>query len=298
MIFYASWTTRDPIYQDYDPEACILVSPGGVPLYWSVKEWKNLPHKLFIDSGIFSNIKNGNQQSCQAILSTQLRMADGWPERKNIYFTHPDLIIPPKVDFSTTLQLIKNSMERSKIYFNLTKKIQRKITPIGVIHGFNEETISNSFEELTSIGYKNFALGSLAVRFARNKDKCLEIINTALRYTIKPLHLFGITCPLHYGQIPPGIDSYDSSTPAKLGFYGTVLYGPPLKRYVLSPTPEQKQRDISFKFRESLPGPLPCQCPICNDDQTRLLPLKGTIAKHDRAIHNYFQLKWATKKTI
>lgn len=296
MIFYASWTTRDPVYQDYDPNACVLVSPGGVPLYWSTREWTNLPKKLFIDSGIFSNIKNGKQPSCQEILNTQLRMAEGWPESEQVYFAHPDLIIPHKMDFSSTQQLIKNSIERSKVYFSLLKKHRRKITPIGVIHGFNEETILSSYQDLIATGYSNFALGSLAVRFSRHKDNCLKIINMAIKYDIKPLHLFGITCPLHEKQILPGIHSYDSSTPAKLGFYGTVLYGKPLKRYVLSPTAEQTQRDLFFKFRESLPEPLPCICPICKNDKSRLLPLKGTQAKHDRAVHNYFQLKWATKK--
>jgi hypothetical protein len=296
MIFYASWTTRDPIFQDFDPEACILVSPGGVPRYWSVDEWNNLPKKLFIDSGIFSNTKLKNQPSCQDILLSQLRIAKGWPERETIYFAHPDLIIPLKADFFTINRLIKKSIERSKIYFDLAKKSSRKIAPIGVIHGFDEETIYNSFEELISFGYKIFALGSLAIRFSNYRDKCLKVINTALRYEIKPLHLFGITCPLHNVQIASGIDSYDSSSPVKLAFYGTVLYGPPLKRYVLSPTSEQTQRDLFFNFRESLPKPLPCQCPICIDDKSRLLPVKGKKAKHDRAIHNYFQLKWATKK--
>lgn len=296
MNFYASWTSRDPTYQDFDSEACVLVSPSNVPRYWSAKEWQNLPKKLFIDSGIFSNSKLSHQPSCQEILSLQLRISEGWPERKNVYFSHPDVIIPLKTDYSTTLHIIKDSIERSKVYYSLTKKIRRKITPIGVIHGFDEETISNSFEELSSIGYTNFALGSLAVRFSRDKAKIIETINMALRYQIKPLHLFGITCPLHHNHFYPGIDSYDSSTPAKLGFYGTVLYGPPLKRYVLYPTPEQRQRDVFFKFRESLSVPLPCKCPICNVDKGRLISQRGTKAKHDRAIHNYFQLKWATEK--
>ena len=72
--------------------------------------------------------------------------------------------------------------------------------------------------------------------------------------------------------------------------------GFPLKRYVLAPNSEQKQRDIFFNFRDSLSKPLPCNCPICIDDKSRLLPLNGTKAKHDRAVHNYFQIKWATKK--
>ena len=296
MIFYASWTTRDPIFQDYDPEACILISPSGVPLYWSVKEWNKLPMKLFIDSGIFSNIKMENQPTCHEILSLQSRISNGWPENEKIFFSHPDLLIPTKSDFSTIVKLIKKSMERSKRYFGLTKKLKRKIIPIGVIHGFDEETILNSYEELVSTGYKHFALGSLAIRFSNYRSRCLEVIKTAIQYNIEPLHLFGITCPLHSNRNISKVDSFDSSSPVKLGFYGTVLYGFPLKRYVLAPNSEQKQRDIFFNFRDSLSKPLPCNCPICIDDKSRLLPLNGTKAKHDRAVHNYFQIKWATKK--
>jgi queuine/archaeosine tRNA-ribosyltransferase len=146
------------------------------------------------------------------------------------------------------------------------------------------------------MGYRYFAMGSLGIRLSRNKKICLEAIRIATRFEIYPLHLFGVTLPLNTEFGFNGIHSFDSASPTKLAFYGTVLYGSPLKRYVIESSSKQKFRDHNFTFRTNLGEPLPCMCPVCKVDSNALIPKTGQEGKNNRIIHNYFQIKWETEK--
>ncbi len=292
MKFYVSWTNRDPIYHQYDPLAAVLISPLGVPKAWSVKEWATLPSSLFIDSGAYS--QNTTLPTIEYILHRQSSIAKGWESPQKAFFAHPDVLLPHGGSFLEKNKRVEASLSRAAFYFDLIKKKKVRATPVAVLHGFDEETLIGSYEVLRSIGYKHFALGSLATRFNRNKKLCLYIIKLSVEYGIKPLHLFGVSWPMQKESNTIRIDSFDSSSPAKLGFYGTVLYGLPLKRYVIAPTSMQKQHDNFFKFRSSIDEPLFCPCPVCAENPKRLMQKSGTQAKLDRALHNYFQIKWAT----
>jgi len=295
MKYFASWTSRDPHYHDYDNDASILVSPMLVPQYWNVSCWNNIPKELFIDSGAYT--KSNKLPSCRDVLSRQIAISKGWDFGRSTYFSHPDIIIPLKASYPQIVQIIKSSIERARDYFALLNKKKIQVIPIGVLHGFDEESLLCSYYELKNFGYKYFALGSIAQRFSTDKSTCLKTIETVLLHGVDPLHLFGITWVLQdqNGSLP--IHSFDCSAAAKLGFYGTVLYGTPLRRYVIAPSSKQIMHDESFSFREAIPEPLPCNCPICIEDPSRLLPTKGSQAKHARSLHNYFQLKWNTMKS-
>jgi 7-cyano-7-deazaguanine tRNA-ribosyltransferase len=297
MIFFVPWTKGDPVFQSYDSNSNVLVSPSNVPLSWSVKKWKTLPQKLFIDSGAFS-VRSAKISTVEKVLERQVFMAKGWPSSRKLYFSHPDILIPIKTNFKKFNQIIVQSIERAKAYFGLFSKRKMNASPVGVIHGFDEEAILNTHEILLRIGYRNFALGSLGIRNMRYKDLCMNAIRIAEKFEIKPLHLFGITLPMNSNLSLGWIDSFDSSSPIKLAFYGTVLYGSPLKRYVIAPNAIQKQHDISFKFRKSIPAPLPCKCPICRINPEGLIPYSGYESKKNRIIHNYFQIKWEIEKII
>jgi tRNA-guanine family transglycosylase len=225
-------------------------------------------------------------------------MSTGWPSDKKIFFSHPDLLIPPKIHFEETTRIITQSLERAKVYFDLISKTRTQAVPIGVIHGFDEETLLNTYCELKDIGYQHFALGSLSIRFVTNRNICFKTLKIAQRYEIKPLHLFGITWPFNHDNLFWEVDSFDSSAPAKLAFYGTVLYGPPLRRYVIKPTALQRFHDKCFTFRESLSEPLPCNCPICKQNPEYLFLKNDSEAKKSRVIHNYFQIKWEMESRL
>jgi queuine/archaeosine tRNA-ribosyltransferase len=274
------------------------VSPANVPSYWNIGKWKNLPRELFVDSGTFS-LRGDAIPPIENVLERQLFIANGWPSSKNLYFSHPDLLLPLKSSFNDANDRVALSLARAKEYFHLLSRSKTKATPIGVIHGFDEETVLCTYCELKDIGYRHFALGSLGIRLSRYKKTCIKSIRTAQQYGVKPLHLFGVTLPLVANQdLDQDLESFDTSSPSKLGFYGTVLYGKPLKRYVIAPDSKQKFRDGSFTFRESITNPLPCKCPICKLDPQRLVRKPESKAKINRTIHNYFQIKWELQNTI
>lgn len=297
MKYFVSWTPREPIFQEYDPECNVIVSPANVPLNWSISNWNTFPNRLFVDSGAYS-IRENKIPSCQEVIKRQLLISKNWPKKGRLYFSHPDLLIPFKSSFKEYNRIINLSIDRAKLYFELHSKTDRSAIPVGVIHGFDEETLVNSYCELKSIGYQSFALGSLGLRLSRNKKLCVKAIDFAQKYNIRPLHLFGITFPINGVNYSKDIDSFDSSTPTKLAFYGTVLYGSPLRRYVIAPDSKQKLRDKSFTFREALIKPLPCKCPVCITDSNKIVSKYNYAAKRNRIIHNYFQIKWEIEKII
>jgi len=292
MDFFVAWTNRDPIFQSFDPQANILVSPHHVTQNWCVSDWEQLPSKLIIDSGAFNYKK---QLTPGEIITKQVAMAKGWENPKTLFFSHPDLFLPKGVTFSEMIKLINKSIQRAKIYIEQLRQKKVNCNPIGVIHGFDTESLIASYFELKEAGYKHFAIGSLAVRVGTNKSLCIKIIRILSDYLVYPLHIFGVLWPSYAQDCPNQISSFDSASPSKLGFYGTVIYGHKLKKYVISPDAEQQHRDRFWNFREGIPSPLPCICPICKDDPMRLVPKKNRNAKIDRAIHNYFQIKWATQ---
>ncbi len=295
MKFFASWTTRDPVYHSYDSNACILVSPNGVPKSWNITKWSTLPKELFIDSGAFST--TSILPSVEDVLHRQRSIVAGWPSHKKLFFAHPDLLLPYSLSFKQTTSIINKSLQRAKSYLKLFNKCEVPANPVGVIHGFDEESLLGSYYELKEIGYQHFALGSLALRFSTNRAMCLHAIEVMSLYNIQPLHIFGISLPMfdEFTDQNFQINSFDSASSAKLGFYGSVLYGSPPKRYVIAPTAKQKMRDTFFRFRTGIDKPQQCDCPVCTDNPDRLVPYHGTKAKQDRALHNYFQLKWATE---
>ena len=293
MQFFVSWTRSDPIFQIFDSEANILVSPASVTKQWNISKWPCLPSQLFIDSGAYS--KKNRIPTSQEVLNNQIYISSNWRGNNNLYFSHPDILIPPKCTYKEKVNIIKHSLERAGEYFQHLRKTKKDVIPVGVIHGFDEETILNSYFYLREIGYNHFALGSIGKMMSMNKKLCMDAILFTESYDIGPLHLFGITFPLNEKIAAKNIKSFDSSSTVKLAIYGTVLYGVPLRRYVISPTKKQIFRDDYFGFREKIDKPLPCECPICKTDNYGLLCKDQKTAKNNRIIHNYFQIKWASQ---
>jgi queuine/archaeosine tRNA-ribosyltransferase len=262
---------------------------------WNITKWKNLPRELFIDSGAYSS-RRERISDCSEVLDRQLFISREWPVSRNLYFSHPDILIPIRSNFETYNRIVSSSLHRAKVYMDLISKSKTHAEPVGVIHAFDEETLINSYYDLKEVGYRYFALGSIAQRLSTNKSSCLNAIDTAVKHRVKPLHLFGVTFSTNLLNYVENIESFDSSASAKLGFYGTVLYGSPLQRYVIAPDSAQKHHDRCFKFRRTLREPLPCKCPVCKSGTENLTSKIGRKAKQNRTIHNYFQIKWETQK--
>jgi queuine/archaeosine tRNA-ribosyltransferase len=294
MKFFVAWSRRDPVFQEFDKECHVLVSHTNLTKNWSVSNWRTLPRVLFVDSAAFSNRSN-QIPSCKEVFNRQLYIAKSWPEDRKLFFSHPDILIPLNSHFDEKCKIINLSLERAKKYFEFIAKSKCNANPIGVIHGFDEEDILNTYYELLDTGYRYFALGSIGSRISKNRELCINAIKIVQKYDIQPMHIFGIT-PIKNEEVLNNIASFDSAAPSKLGFFGTVLYGSPLKRYVIAPDAKQKYHDKCFTFRTSIPVPLPCECPICRVDPHKLTLKYNSNANQNRAIHNYFQIKWEIEK--
>jgi tRNA-guanine family transglycosylase len=254
-----------------------------------------MPKELFVDSGAYS-LRSPTPPSCESILNRQLSLIRGWPPDRSLLLSHPDILIPKFTSFQEQNGLIADSLERAKRYFSLVSAARINALPVGIIHGFDEEVLLNSYYELSQIGYTYFALGSLSLRRSSDPLSALAPMLWASRYNIHPMHLFGVTLPLLKDMQWAAFDSFDSSAPVKLGYTGTVLYGPPLQRFVIAPNASQAFHDRAFAFRKTLPTPLPCKCPVCSKSPNDLNSTREPNAKHNRIIHNYFQIKWAIQE--
>ena len=295
MQYFISWTNIDPEFQQYDKNCNILLSPKLLYSNWDITKWKTFPKRLFIDSGVYT-AGNREMKNPEEILQDQIYICKKWPDEKLLYLSHPDVILPYNITYKECQKLINLNLERAKIYFDLINRMKRNLKPIGVIHGLCEEDILNSFYELVEIGYSFFALGSLGIRLSKNRRIVLDLLNIVNDYCLDPIHIFGITIPLIQKSSNFNFASYDTSTPIKLAYFGTVLYGTPLKRYLIAPSKKQIQRDKNFSFRIPIEKPMFCNCPICIINPNALLEGNANTIKYNRIIHNYFLLKWSTTK--
>jgi tRNA-guanine family transglycosylase len=277
----------------YDPDCNILLSPTLLTANWSVKEWEMKPKNIFIDSGAYSNVK---YPSIENVLKDQIRIADGANQSGNIYYSHADVILPGNLKYIDEIGIIKKNLNRALEYIELFNKLKVKGTPVGIIQASCEEDLLCSYFQLKEFGYEYFAIGSISKRMKAEKDILKNTLHVINAHKLKPIHIFGITLPLFAGSsIFENITSFDTSTPIKLGYYGTVLYSNPLRRYVIKPTSYQKHRDKNFAFRIHLDEPIACSCPICLNDPLALTHKDMKTAKINRIIHNYFQIKFAVE---
>lgn len=292
--FFISWTECDPLFQKYDSECNVLLSPSLLTSEWSIRKWDVKPKAIFIDSGSYSSNK---YLPVSEIIKDQSRISSGWEFNNNIYFAHPDVMLPSGSTYDEEIMIIRNNLERAKEYIELFSKNKLSGIPVGIIQASCEEDLLCSYYHLKEIGYEYYAIGSISKRMKVEKEilkNTLEIINT---HKLGPIHMFGITLPLIAdSDILENVTSFDTSTPIKLGYYGTVLYTNPFRRYLIKPNSHQKHRDNNFAFRQHLEEPIECHCPICSDNRAALIQTDSKTAKINRIIHNYFQIKFAVEK--
>lgn len=293
--FFCSWTRVDPEFQIYDDEANLLLSPTILSKNWDVTKWSKLPARLYIDSGIYSNVKSRPTE--KSILAEQLRISQNLSEIP-VYYSHPDILIPTGTDYRAADFLIRENLKRASIFLRLFKEKSVNGIPVGVIHGFDYETIYLTYQELIKMGYEYFAIGSLSVRINYERTLVIEILNFLIRAGIKPIHVLGITLPLLNEIKSNAFSSFDTAAPIKIAHNGSVLYSPPLKRYIIRPNSLDSLRAKVYSFRIPIPDPLECRCPVCIEDKEQLVGDNNALIRNKRSLHNYFILKWETEKRI
>lgn len=291
--FYISWTKLEPEFQQYDTSCNILLSPSLLRGGWNCRMWEHLPKRLMIDSGVYT--AQGKLHTSE-VLHSQRKLAEGSDEIAEVFFPHADQIIPPGLTFAEEQAAIRENMKRAHRYLREFRAAGLQGTPVGVIHAFDEESMYYCYRTLSSMGYRSFGIGSLSVRSKKSKTSVKQVLETAINLGIGPLHIFGITLPFYTEDPGPGIISFDTSTPIRMAYNGSILYHGPLRRYILRPEGYQKERAHQFAFNTILHEPKPCSCPVCSVDPLQLISGSESEKKRNRMIHNYFQLRWELER--
>lgn len=291
MKYFVAWTHSDPVYQQYLPDARVLISPPNVSQTWQIRSWASQPSELIIDSGAFQHYRAGRSPNPQAVLEQQLHIVADM--RTPVAFCHLDLLVARARNATEADAWAGQSLRHARWLINALPKLNNPsaIEPIGVIQGQNVEQIFYVAQALADMGYQRFALGSLAGMVSNARGDILRRVEAALEAVGTRIHVLGIGSAGLLAELAQlGVESADSSSPIKEAARGGVIYSNPYRRFKLA-SAHFREWSRNYGFAEILEEPLPCDCPICREDPLMMLELRGKRAVNQRAVHNYYHLR-------
>lgn len=292
MDFFVSWYPGDPYYSLHDDDCSLLVSITSVARGWTIKQFPRLPKRLLIDSGGYRFAMAPHEAlSPTQVLQRQLALLDNTPI-PTIVCARDFPILDKSLSSKQKDQSITQTIAFAYELKNLLEKlfVPDYITPMAIVQGDNVDTLAYCAQELQTISFPLYGLGSLAE--LRQHNLIMERIQVVADIvTPEKLHIFGISgiktvCALR----KMGIHSIDSSRPAKAAAYNEILYSNPYRRFgILEPVNVPVRGRISHRKR--LQSPLPCDCPACRDDPEQIIIVGKRANIRSRALHNYYHLK-------
>lgn len=291
MDFYVSWYLGDPFYPVYDDDCAMLVSITSVARDWTIDRFPRLPKRLMIDSGGYRFAIAPQEALLPAqVLRRQLDLLNGlsiptiicardYPILdKSLGSSEKDWCITQTIAYAYEL---KNLIEREGIPSN--------VTPLGVIQGYDIDSLVYCAQELLAIGFPLYGIGSMAE--LRQHQLIMERVSAVGDVVgVEKLHIFGVSVIQTVQAFQKiGIHSIDSARPAKAAAYNEILYSNPYRRFgILEPHSAKKKR---FPRHRRLSKPLPCDCPVCREDARQILVTGRRENIRSRALHNYHHLK-------
>ena len=295
MHYYVSWTHSDPIYHAELEDISVLVSPPNVSRAWRVSDWPALPQRLIIDSGAFQYLRSARQPEPQAVLAQQLAMiahATDALSAASIGLCHLDVPLRGTRNIAELDRRVERNLEQARWLMETCEAtpLPAGVYPIGVIQGYTVERVYVVAQALADLGYTSFALGSLAGMVASGRDELLRRVEAALEAVGPDLHILGVSSPTILPELAKlGVRSVDSGAPIHEAWRGGLFYSRPFQRYKVA-SPHFTEWRRSYSFAEVLSEPLPCDCPVCQEDRARLLIVPGKQYVNLRALHNCYHL--------
>jgi len=288
MDYYVAWTHSDPVYQNYLPDARVLVGPPNVNLAWRASVWQKPPAALIIDSGAYQYYRAGKSPTPDLVLARQLNMVAGMS--MPVAICHLDVPLIGARSVAERAMRIRQNLQNARWLTHHTRELPQGVQPIGVIQGDSVESIYESARSLADMGYQSFALGSLARMVAGARLELLRRVEAALEAIGDCLHILGVSSAAIIPELARiGVQSFDSGAPAHEAWRGGIIYSTPYRRYKIA-SPHFREWARSYGFAEILNEPLPCDCPVCCEDSSRLLLIPGKLFVNLRAIHNCYHL--------
>jgi tRNA-guanine family transglycosylase len=290
MQYYIAWTHSDLVYQQFLHDVGVLVSPPNVNLAWTVHKWPSLPKLLIVDSGAYQYNREGRSVTPADALTRQLAIIDG--ARLPIGICHLDLPMLTTRSQAELDRRVLKSLENAAWLMRYTREngLPANVEPIGVIQGYSVERVYVSAQSLADMGYIRFAVGSLASLATRDLDEVMRRVEAAVEAVGTNVHVLGVSAIRLLHQIARlGIRSVDSGSPIREAWMGGVYYSRPWRRYKVY-SPHFKEWIRSYGFAELLEAPLPCDCPVCQEDSSCIMQPAGKSNINKRALHNCYHL--------
>lgn len=291
MQYYISWTHSDPVYHEQLGPTPVLVSPPNVNLAWHVGMWSELPPALIIDSGAYQYHREARTVDAADAISRQLQIVADY--KLPTLICHLDIPMAGTRDLAELDRRVNRSLENARwlIDYVGAEGLPAHIQLLGVIQGYDVERIYVVAQTLAEMGYTQFALGSLAGMSSSARDELLRRAEAAVEAIGTSLHILGVSSVALLSELSRiGVRSADSSTPMREAWRGGIFYSRPFRRYKL-PTAHFHEWIRTYSFAEILTEPLACDCPVCQEDPTRLMQPRGKTFINLRALHNCYHLQ-------
>jgi tRNA-guanine family transglycosylase len=294
MRLYIGWYPGDPVYSRYDADAALLISPTSVANRWTVKDLSHQPRYLMIDSGAFRYGLLDKFPTQKQVFHRQLQMIEG--SDSNVTICQLDFpLVKSNLSSNERDTLIHKSLGNAYELINRADQMGAiEIESLmGVVQGYDVDSLLYSAYELKQMGYKQFGIGSLALIY--NNEKILERVRAVQTLLGQSVHVFGVTGSViapHFRKL--GVASIDSSRPAKAAMYNVIFSSNPFKRHRIRPTRGEYWQNTYIE------EPFNCDCPVCNGGKNEnLLRIGKREYSFQRTLHNYYHLNITlTEKAI
>jgi tRNA-guanine family transglycosylase len=293
MRLFVAWYPGDPIYPQYDPDCALLISPTSVAGRWKMRHLPVQPQSLIVDSGGFRYSMSTEPPTQRAVFERQLRLIEG----ADCPVTLCQLDYPLINKHLTSNQrddFIHRTLANAYEFRRLAERhrISPQIRLMGVVQGYDVDSIAYCTRELVQMGYDYIGIGSLALLF--NAPEIIARIEAVRQNFQGDTHIFGVTGERIASDLRKrGIASIDSSRPAKSAMYNIIFSSNPFVRHHIRPT--RGRMDRASHYIESA---FPCPCPACNGEaNANLLKVGKREYVFLRTLHNYYHLKQAICST-
>lgn len=296
MDFYVSWYPGDPDYPIYDDACHLLISITSVARDWKIGNLPKLPKGLVIDSGAF-RFANTSQQALtpRETLTRQIALL-GESIVPTIVCAADAPILDSTMSSNDKDRCIAQTIAFGYEFRNLIEQwcLPPHIIPMAVVQGYDTDSLCYCAQELRQIGFPLYGLGSLAL--LRQHTPIMErVIAVTQVLEVGRLHILGVSAVQTAISLRRlGIHSLDSARSAKAAAYNEILYSNPFRRFgIWEPSFEESPLKGRLPRGRRLDTPLPCECPICRVDASRILAVGYRSGIRCRALHNYYHLKLA-----
>ncbi|MFG0216647.1 queuine tRNA-ribosyltransferase [Brevibacillus porteri] len=284
MEFYVGWSHSDAFFTDYFPNCPVLIS--AVPdNRGTMKKFKNKPKKLILDCGSVLYSKQKSRPTLREIFNIQLSLLNDCTPGTKVALVHFDEPMINKKSLSERYAAMERTLYNAYEYLKHYELfgVRDGTYPMGVIQGYDQASIKFSAHELMKMGYRKFGIGSL---LAKHHVTQIEMIQSAADI-VGPsnLHVFGVTgIPQMRAMVDIGVSSFDSTRPTMAAAFFQVFYSKPFRTFVLSST------RAKLTSSNRIGDPLPCDCPVCQENPNDLFVPSPRDYMRLRSIHNYYHL--------